>query len=143
MGALVRTDFVFDEDGTGRGLRSEETGMLAVCLAAVIDVGRCGVVAAIGGPFAALMDVLKVVLDLSQPAPQVRVFRFQLCDPLLEGAHDQQDGGLGLGRNGVPERCGDRRWWDHTHYYEGAVQRVRPANGSGCLRIPISGSRTA
>jgi hypothetical protein len=64
MRALHRTDVVFDEDGGGRGLRSEKPGMLAVFLAAVIGGGRVGVVTAIGGALAALADVLKLVLDL-------------------------------------------------------------------------------
>ena len=64
MRALHRTDVVFDEDGAGRGLRSEKPGMLAVFLAAVIGGGRVGVVTAIGGALAALADVLMLVLAL-------------------------------------------------------------------------------
>jgi hypothetical protein len=112
--------------------------MLAVFLAAVIGGGRFGVVTAIGDAFAALADVLKLVLDLRQAAVEVRVLCFKFGDPLLQGGDQGQDGGLGLGRNGVPEWCGDRAWRTHTLYYEASVQRVRPGVGSGCSKIPNS-----
>ena len=138
MRALLRTDVVLDEDGAGRGLRSEKPGVLAVFLAAVIGGWCFGVVTAIGDAFAALADVLKLVLDLRQAAVEVRVLCFKFGDPLLQGGDQGQDGGLGLGRNGVPEWCGDRAWRTHTLYYEASVQRVRPGVGSGCSKIPNS-----
>ena len=70
------------------------------------------------GAFAALADLLEFVLHLRQPAAQLGVLRFQLGDPLLEGGDQGQDGGLGLRRDRVPEWCGDRRWRNHTLYYE-------------------------
>jgi hypothetical protein len=114
MGALLRTDVMFDEDGAGRGLGPKEARVFAVLLAAVVGAGAVEVTAAREGAFAALTDLLDVVLQLGQPRTQVRVFRFQLGDPLLERAHKGQDGGLGLRRDRVPEWCTDRRLRNHT-----------------------------
>ena len=106
--------------------------MLAVVLATVIGRGRLGVVSAPGGASAALTDVLQLVLDLRQPAAQLRVLRLQVGDPLLEGGNEGQDGGLGLGWDRLPQRCGDRWSRSHTLYYDASVQMVRPWDGSSC-----------
>ena len=54
-----------------------------------------------------------------------------------------QDGGLGLRRDRIPERCGDRRSRSHTLYYETSVQKVRTWDGSGRPKTPSSMRRTA
>jgi hypothetical protein len=95
-GALLRTDVVFDEDGAGRGLRPEAAGVLAVFLAAAVDAGAVGLIAAANRAFAAPLDVLELVLDLGQPAVQVGALRLQVGDPLLQRADESQDGSLGL-----------------------------------------------
>src|SRR5262249_1808843 len=53
MRAPHRTDVVFDEDGAGRGLRSEKPRMLAVFLAAAIGGGCVGDMATTGAGVAA------------------------------------------------------------------------------------------
>jgi hypothetical protein len=53
------------------------------------------------------------------------------------------DGGLGLRRDRVPERCGDRRSSSHTLCYETSVQKVRTWDGSGRPKTPSSMRRTA
>jgi hypothetical protein len=141
--APLGTDVVFDQDGAGWGLGPKASGVLAMFLTSAVGARAVGLVAAVGGAFAAPADVLEVVLDLGQPAPQFRGPRSPLSDPSLEGSHQGQDGGLGLGRNCVPERCGNWRSRNDTPYYEVTVQRVRPGNGSGCPRIPFNGRRTA
>jgi hypothetical protein len=78
-----------------------------------------------GRAFAAPLDVLELVLDLGQPAAQVRVLRLQVGDPLLKGGDEDQENGLGLRWDRTPERCRNRRWRSHTLYYEVSVQRVR------------------
>ena len=45
MGALLRADVVFDEDGAGRRLGSEGTGMLTVLLASAVGARAVGFVA--------------------------------------------------------------------------------------------------
>jgi hypothetical protein len=71
--------------------------VLAVFLATPVGLGTFGVVTAVRRALAALTDGRDVLLELPQPAAQVRVFRFQLGDPLLQGAHESPDGSLGLG----------------------------------------------
>ena len=114
MGALLGTDVVFDEDGAGRRLGPKGSGVPAMLLAAAIGARAVGLVAAVGRAPAAPPDVLELVLDLGQLAAQVRVLRLQVSHPLLQGGDLGQDGGLGLGWNRVPERCGDRRSRNHT-----------------------------
>ena len=63
----------------------------------------------------------ELVLDLGQPAAQVGILCLQVGDPLLEGGDEGQDGGLGLRRDGLPERCGDRRSGGHILYYDAFV----------------------
>ena len=113
----------------GGGSGRKQPGCLRCSLRRRSVRGLSGSSAAVGGAFAALADVLELVLDLRQPAAQVRVLRLQVGDPLLQGGDQGQDGGLGLGWDRVPERCGDRRWRNHTLYYEASVQRVRPGCG--------------
>jgi hypothetical protein len=136
MGALLRTDVVFEKDGAGRRLRPKATGVPAMLLAAAVGTRAVGLVAAMGGAFAALTDALQLVLDLRQPAAQVGILRLQLSDPLLQRGDVGQDGGLGLGRDRVPERCGDRRSSNHTLYYDAFVQNVRTGDGSETLKNP-------
>src|SRR5262249_17957378 len=130
MGTLLRGDIVFDEDGAGWGLRPKAAGVLTVFLAPAGGGGGVGGIAARDGASAALVDGLQLVLDLRQPAAQLRVLRLQVVDPLLEGGNEGQDGGLGLGRDRVPERCGDRRWRNHTLDYDVFVQKVRSEDAS-------------
>jgi hypothetical protein len=125
MGALLRADVVLDEDGAGRGLGSEGSGVLTVLLAPAVGVRPLSRVPALRGALTAPADVLELVLDLGQPAAEVGVLRLEVGDPLLEGGDMGQDGGLGLRRDRVPERCGDRRSSSHTPYYETSVQKVR------------------
>ena len=73
-------------------------------LAAVVGARAVGFVTAMGGAFATLTDVLQLVLDLRQPAAQIRVLRLQVGDPLLEGGDEGRDGSPGLRRDRVPER---------------------------------------
>ena len=54
-----------------------------------------------------------------------------------------QDGGLGLRRDPVPERCGDRRSSSHTLYYETSLQKVRTWDGFDGPKTPSSMRRTA
>src|SRR5262249_10888560 len=68
MRALLGTDIVFDEDGAGGRLRPEASGVLTMFLAPAVGARAVGFVAAIGEAFAALADVLQLVLDLRQPA---------------------------------------------------------------------------
>ena len=143
MRALPGTDVMFDEDGAGRGLGSEGSGVLTVLLASAVGARPLGRVTALGGALTAAADVLQLVLDLVQPAAQVGVFRLQVGDPLLEGGDMGPDGGLGLRRDRVPERCGDRRSRSHTLYYETSVQKVRTWGGSGRPKTPSSMRRTA
>jgi hypothetical protein len=103
MGALLRADVVFDEGGAGRRLGSEGAGVLPVLLASAVGARPLGRVTALEGSLAAPADVLELVLDLGQPAAQVGVLRLQVGDPLLQGGEMGQDGGLGLGRDPVPE----------------------------------------
>src|SRR5206468_45619 len=77
--------------------------------ASAIGARRLGRVTALGGALTASADVLQFVLDLGQPAAQVGVLRLEVGDPLLEGGDMGQDGGLGLRRDPLLERCGDRR----------------------------------
>jgi len=84
MRALLGADVVFDEDGAGRGLGPKASGVLAMFLAPAVGARALRFVAATGCAFAALTDVLELVLDLSQPAAQVRVLRLQVGDPLLK-----------------------------------------------------------
>jgi hypothetical protein len=100
-------------------------------LAPAVGAWTLRLVAAPGRAPAALLDVLKLVLNLRQPAAQVRVLRLQVGDPSLERGEMGQDGGLGLGRDRVPERCGDRRWSNHTLSYDAFVQKVRSEDASG------------
>ena len=85
----------------------------------------------------------ELVLDLGQPAVQVRVLRLQVGDPLLKGGDEDQESGLGLRWDRIPEKCRDRRWRSHTLYYEVSVQRVRAWDGSGRPKIPSGKRRTA
>jgi site-specific DNA recombinase len=50
---------------------------------------------------------------------------FQRSDPILHLLPGSQKSGLGLGRDGVPERFGDWKLLAHTHEYELTVQKVR------------------
>ena len=104
---------------------------------------RFGVVAAFLGVLLALVNLLEFVLPLLQPTPQLSVFRFQLGDPLLQGAHESRDGGLGFRWDGFPDRFRDCSWRNHTNLYEGAVQRVRPRNGHDCPKSATRERRTA
>jgi hypothetical protein len=99
MGALLREDVVLDEDGARWGLRPKVAGVLTVFLAPAVGARGVGGIAAMDGASAALTDGLQLVLDLRQPAAQLRVLRLQGGDPLLEGGNEGQDGGLGLGRD--------------------------------------------
>jgi len=112
-------------------------------LTAAVGARVLGSVAAMGGAFAAPADALQLVLDLGQPAAQVRVLRLQVGDPLPEGGDEGQDSGLGLGWDRLPEGCRDRRWRSHALFYEASVQRVRASDGSGHPRIPSGERRTA
>ena len=143
MRALHRTDVVFDEDGAGRGLRSEGSGVLTVLLASAVGGRPLGRVTAMRGAPTAPADVLQVVPDLGQPAAAVGVLRLEVSAPLLEGGEMGQDSGLGLRRDPVPERCGDLRSSSHTLYYEASVQKVRTCNGFDGPKTPSSTRRTA
>jgi hypothetical protein len=143
MRALLGADVVLDEDGAGRGLGSEGSGVLTMLLAPAVGVRPLRRVPAMGGALTAPADVLQLVLDLGQPAAQVGVLRLQVGDLSLEGGEMGQDGGLGLRRDPVPERCGDRRSSSHTLYYETSVQKVRTCNGSDGPKTPSSTRRTA
>src|SRR5262249_28209204 len=70
MGALLRADVVFGEDGAGRGLGSEGSGVLTVLLASAVGARPLGRVTALGGALTAPADVLELVLDLGQPAAE-------------------------------------------------------------------------
>src|SRR5262249_37433326 len=118
MRALRETDVVFDEDGAGRGLGPKGSEVLAMFLAPAVGAWTLGLVAALGRAPGALLDVLELVLNLRQSAAQVRVLRLQVGDSSLERGEMGQDGGLGLGSDRVPERCGDRRLSNHTLYYD-------------------------
>jgi hypothetical protein len=113
MGALHRTDVVFDEDGAGWGFGSEESGVLAVFLAPPVGGETFGIRAAGAWAFTTAADVLEFVFDQRQAAPQVRILGFQLGDPLLQGAHPSQDGGLCRRWDRVPQGCRDRRLRSH------------------------------
>jgi hypothetical protein len=113
MGTLLRTDVVFSEFGAWWGLRSKGPRVLAVFLATPVGAGNFGVDAAILWMLLALVNLLEFVLQLLQPTTQFRIFRFQLGHPLLKGAHQSRDGGLGLGWNRIPERCRDRSLRNH------------------------------
>src|SRR5262245_47800652 len=99
------------------GPPSRFRGPLAVFLAPAVGAGGVGVIAAVDGASAALVDGLELVLDLGQPTAEVGVLRLQVGDPLLQGGDEGQDGGLGLGWDRVPERCGGRWWRDHALSY--------------------------
>ena len=96
MGALLRADVVFVEDGAGWGLGPKASGVLAMFLAPAVGARALRFVAATGCAFAALTDVLELLLDLGQPAAQVRVLRLQVGDPLLKRGDEDQESGLGL-----------------------------------------------
>ena len=113
MGALLWVDVVFDEDGAGRGFGSKESGVLAVWLAPPVGGETVGILATGAGALATAADVLEFVFDLRQAAPQVRILGFQLGDPLLQGAHPSQDGGLCLRWDRVPQWCRDWRLRSH------------------------------
>jgi len=131
MRALLGTDVMFDEGGAGRGLGPKGAGVVTVSLAATIGARAMGRVAAPGRTFAAPVDGLQLVFDLGQPAAEVGVLRLQVGDPSLQRGDVGQDSGLGLGRDRVLERRGDRRLSDHTFYYEAFVQKVRSRDASG------------
>ena len=114
MGALLGTDIMFNEGGAGRGLGSEGAGVPAVFLASAVGARSRDLVAAREGALTALPDVLQLVLDQRQSPAQVGVLRLQVGDPSLERSNMGQDGGLGLARDCVPQRCGDRRSSNHT-----------------------------
>ena len=143
MSALLGADVVFDEDGAGRGLGSKASGVLAMVLTSAVGARAVGFVAAVGWAFATLTDVLQLVLDLGQPAAQIRILRLQVGDPLLKRGDEGQECGLGFGWDRVPEGWGDRRLSSHTLYCETSVQRVRPCDDSGSQKIPNSTRRTA
>jgi hypothetical protein len=82
MGTLLRVDVVFHELGVGRWLRSEEPGVLAMLLAAVIDTGTFGVVVALARTLAALVDSLQFVFQLRQATTQFGILRLQLSNSL-------------------------------------------------------------
>src|SRR5262249_30509947 len=112
-------------------------------LATAVRVGGLGVVAAGWGGVSAPFGVFGVVLDPGQPAGPGRGFPFPLNDPFLPGAPAGADGGLGLPWGRASQTGRDRRLRDHTRYYELAVQRVRPGNGSVCPKAPKRGRQTA
>jgi hypothetical protein len=114
MKTLLKTDVVFGEFGAWWRLRSKVPRVLAVFLATPVHAGRFGVVAAFLCMLLAPLNLLEFVLQLLQPTPQFSVFRFQLGDPLLPGAREGRDGGLGLGWNRSPERCGNRSLRNHA-----------------------------
>src|SRR5262249_34855126 len=130
VGALLRADVVFDEDGAGRGLGAEGSGVLTVLLASAVGARPPGRVRALRGAPTASADVRQVVLDLGQPAAEVGVLRLQVGDPWLEGGDMGQDGRLGLRRDPVPEGCGDRRSTSHTLDYATSGQKARTWDGS-------------
>jgi hypothetical protein len=101
VGALLRADVVLDEDGAGRGLGPEGSGVLTVLLASAVGVRPVGRVTAMGGALPPPTDVLELVLDLGQPAAQVGVLRLEIGDPLLEGGDMGQDGSLCLRRDPI------------------------------------------
>jgi hypothetical protein len=143
MGALLRADVVFDEGGAGRGLGAEGAGVLTVLLASAVGGWPLGRVTARGGALTAPADVLELMLDLGQPAAQVGVLRLQVGDPLLEGGEMGPDGGLGLRRDAVPERCGDRRSSSHTPITRLPYREfVRTWDGPGRPKTPGSMSQT-
>ena len=143
MGTLLRTDVVFGEFGPWWRLRSKGPRVLAVFLATPVRAGRSGVVAAFLCVLLALVNLLEFVLQLLPPTPQFSVFRFQLGDPLLQGAHESRDGGLGFRWDGFPDRLRDCSCRNHTNRYEGTVQRVRPRNGHDCPKSATRERRTA
>jgi hypothetical protein len=136
MGALLRTDVVFDEDGAERGLGPKTSGVLTMFFTSAVGARAVRFVAAMGGAFAKLTDGLQLVLDLGQPAAEVGVLRLHVGDPLLQGGDEDQESGLGLGWDRVPEGWWDRRLSCHTLYYDASVQRVRPCDGSGRRKNP-------
>src|SRR5262245_2595091 len=89
-----------------------------------------------GSRLAGIQGRSQLVLDLRQSTAQVGVLHLQVGDPLLEGGDEGQEGSLRLGWDRVPEWCGDWRLRNHTLYYEAAVQRVRPWDGSGRHKNP-------
>src|SRR5262249_58782896 len=115
MRALLRTDIVLDEDGAGRGLGPKASGVQTMSLAPAVGARARGFIATMGGAFAALTDVLQLVLDLCQSAAQVGVLRLQVDDPSLERGDVGQDSGLCLGGGPVPDRCENRCAEDHQH----------------------------
>jgi len=125
------------------GLKAKASRVLAMVLTSAVGARAVGLVAAMGGALIPLTDTLQLVLDLGQPAAQVRVLRLQVGDPLPEGGDEGQDSGLGLGWDRLPEGCRDRRWRSHALFYEASVQRVRASDGSGHPRIPSGERRTA
>jgi hypothetical protein len=112
--APLGTDVVFDEDGAGRRIGAEGSGVLTVLLASAVGARPLGRVPTLRGALTAPADVLQLVLDLGQPTAQVGVLRLQVGDPLFEGGEMGQDSGLGLRRDPIPERYGDRRSGSHT-----------------------------
>jgi hypothetical protein len=61
------------------------------------------------------------VLDLGQPAAQIRILRSQVGDPLLKRGDEGQECGLGLGWDRVPE------WWGGS-----AVEQLYPLLRNFC-----------
>ena len=131
IGALLGTDVVFDEGGAGRGLGPKAAGVLTMSLAAAVGSRAVGLIAAPAPVLAVLMDGLQLVLDLGQPAVQVGVLHLEVGDPLLQGGDVGRDGGLGLGRDRIPERCGDRRSSSHTPTTKRSYRRFGPGLASG------------
>jgi len=121
---------VFDDDGARWGLRPKGAGVRTVSLASAVGARGIGVLAARDGASAALTDGLQLMLDLRQSAAQLHVPRLQVGDPLLEGGHEGREGGLGLGRDHVPKRCGDRRWRNDTLNEDVFVQKVWSGDAS-------------
>ena len=117
--------------------------MLTELLASAVGGWPLGRVTARGGALTAPVDVPELMLDLGQPAAQVGVLRLQVGDPLLEGGEMGPDGGLGLRRDAVPERCGDRRSSSHTPITRLPYREfVRMWDGPGRPNTPSSMSQT-
>ena len=76
MRTLLGMHIMFDKNGAGWGLRPKEPRVFAVFLATPVQAATLGVVAAVACAFVALVNLLQFVLQLRQPTPQLRVFRY-------------------------------------------------------------------
>jgi hypothetical protein len=81
MRAVLGMDVVLDERGLGRRLRAEDAGMRAMLLAPAVVSGTLAWLTFALRPFAALEELLELMLQMRDPPAQLGVLGFEFGNP--------------------------------------------------------------